>query len=495
MSKRLTPEDFVSKSNAIHNNKFNYSKSNYINSATKIEILCPIHGSFSQIPSDHMRGIGCKLCGREKTGLKKRLTTQDFVEKASIIHNNKFDYSEVRYATSLEKVDIICPNHGKFSQFPNDHLYGKGCRSCKYEKHSNELMDDNESFIKKAKIVHGDIYDYSKVSYKDSKTDVDILCKIHGLFKQSPSNHINNGCNCPSCVSPQSKPEKFISDFLTNHNIKIVENDRTIIGPKELDFYIPDYNLAIEFDGIYFHSELTGGKNKNYHLNKTVGCNKSGVRLIHIFETEYEHKRKIILHKLKNILKLTKYKIFARKCEIKEIDSKIKKRFIEKYHIQGDCPSSINLGMFYKNKLVQVMTFSKKRVALGSKINEDEYELARMCSVNNFNIVGGASKLLSYFEKNYNPKSLLTYADRRWSGSDNVYLKMGFTHMHDSNPNYWYFHKSNFLKHWHRYSFAKHKLVGKLKTFDPLVSEWENMKNNGYDRIWDCGNSVYVKTY
>ena len=118
-----------------------------------------------------------------------------------------------------------------------------------------------------------------------------------------------------------------------------------------------------------------------------------------------------------------------------------------------------------------------------------------MCSMNNFNIVGGSSKLLAYFEKMYSPKSLLTYADRRWSGSNNVYLKMRFTHTHDSDPNYWYFHKSNFLKHWHRFSFAKHKLKNKLKIFDNVLSEWENMKNNNYDRIWDCGNSVYVKTY
>jgi hypothetical protein len=495
MSRRLTLEEFVKKSNIIHNDKFDYSISNYINNGVKIEIICPIHGNFSQLPSDHMRGIGCKKCGQEKTGISKRLNNDTFIEKASRVHNNKFDYSKVRYTTSLEKVDIICPEHGIFSQFPNDHLYGKGCRLCKYTNHSMELMDTAESFIEKCKKIHGDRYDYSKVVYKDSKTNVDIICKIHGQFKQSPSNHINNECNCPSCVSPQSKPEKFISEFLTRHNIKFIENDRNVIGPKELDFYIPDHNLAIEFNGIYFHSELTGHKNKNYHLNKTIDCGKSGIRLLHIFETEYTHNRKILLSKLKNIIKLTKYKIFARKCKIKPITTQIKKTFINKYHIQGDCPSSINLGLFYKNRLMQVMTFSKKRISLGSKSNEGEYELARMCSMNNFNIVGGSSKLLAYFEKMYSPKSLLTYADRRWSGPNNVYLKMGFTHTHDSDPNYWYFHKSNFLKHWHRFSFAKHKLENKLKIFDNVLSEWENMKNNNYDRIWDCGNSVYVKTY
>jgi very-short-patch-repair endonuclease len=565
MSRRLTTDEIIQKFKTIHGEKFDYSKTLYINGSTKVEIICNQHGSFFQLPFDHIKGCGCSSCSRTLTGIKKRSNTKDFIKNATKIHGNKFDYSESNYITSSQKVKIICKTHGTFSQTPAEHLSGRGCKLCKYENHSKQMMDDTNSFIEKAELIHGNRYDYSEVVYNGSLEKVDIICLNHGIFQQLPSLHINNSvgcpkckyevlsklsrkttdqfiidankihdnkydyslteyktakdhldiiCNlhglfsqracdhlhnsrgCPVCSASQSKPEKFLEDFFIAHNVKYIKNDRTIIKPKELDFYLPDYKIAIEFDGTYFHSEISGGKDKNYHLNKTKECEKLGIRLIHIFESEYIHKQKIITSKLKHILGLSKYKIFARKCQIKPIDKQTKKQFLTKYHIQGDGASCIELGLFYKNRLVQIITLSKRRIAMGGKVTPDTYELSRMCSINNFTIIGGASKLLKYFEKIYTPKELISYADKRWSSNiDNVYQKVGFNKTHESSPNYWYFLISNNHKMWHRYMFAKHLLSEKLKIFNSEITEWDNMRNNGYDRIWDCGNLVYSKSY
>ena len=255
-------------------------------------------------------------------------------------------------------------------------------------------------------------------------------------------------------------------------------------------FYIPNKKLAIEYNGLYWHSELNN-TNKNYHLNKTKLCENKDIRLIHIFEDEWNNKQQIVKNRLKYILKLIPYKIFARKCIIKEINSQLKDKFLNKYHIQGTDKSNIRLGAFYKNRLVAVMTFGKRRIALGSKNKNNFYELIRFCTISNFNIIGIAGKLLKYFKNKYKPKNIISYADRRWS-QGNLYKQLGFKLDHISPPNYWYIKNGIRI---HRFNFRKNVLKDKLNIFDMELSEWENMKNNDYDRIWDCGNYVFIKNY
>ena len=164
------------------------------------------------------------------------------------------------------------------------------------------------------------------------------------------------------------------------------------------------------------------------------------------------------------------------------------------YHIQGICQSSIQLGAYYNNNLVSVMTFGKQRRIMGFKNNNNNnnnnYELLRFATSQN--VVGIGGKLLSYFIKNYDPKKIISYADKRWTHStNNVYEKIGFKKINNGTPNYWYIHKKNFQRRYHRFSFRKTELNKKLQTFDPTLTEWENMQLNGYDRIWDCGSLKY----
>jgi hypothetical protein len=298
---------------------------------------------------------------------------------------------------------------------------------------------------------------------------------------------------CPICYPPLKSEEINIENIIKQfYKGNIIRNTRSIING-ELDYFFPDLNVAIEYDGLYWHTELSNNKNKNYHLNKTEMCSYNNIKLIHIFEDEWLNNKKIVISRIKNSLKCIKRKIYARKCITKQIDSNIANKFLNKYHIQGACNSSVYLGAFYKNRLISVMSFGKNRKALGLAHKENCWELIRFCSVLNFNIVGIGSKLLSYFEKNYNPQKIISYADRRWSNG-NFYTQIGFTLDHISRPNYWYVPLTG-QKRFHRFNFRKQILSKKLETYNPDLSEWENMQLNGYDRIWDCGNYVFIKNY
>jgi hypothetical protein len=274
----------------------------------------------------------------------------------------------------------------------------------------------------------------------------------------------------------------------------VEQRNRDILHGLELDIYIPSKYIAIEVNGNFWHSEVGGHKYKNYHINKTVQCNNNGIRLIHIFEDEWIENEAIVKSRLKHILNVNDHykSIFARKCEIKQISSSDSKLFLTDHHIQGCVNASINLGAYYNNELISVMTFGKFRSALGSKNqNSNEYEMYRFCSKSDIKVVGIAGRLLSYFIRLHNPQKIISYSDRRWGAPvGSLYEKIGFNRISIGIPNYWYVNK-DYLRRVHRFNFRKSELPSKLKTFNPQLTEWENMQLNGYDRIWDCGNFKY----
>ena len=305
----------------------------------------------------------------------------------------------------------------------------------------------------------------------------------------STRHHDGTHKHCPICYPTikefASQQEKELFDFVSSLKSNTFErNCRSVISPFELDIYSEQLKLAIEFDGLYWHSEEEK-PDKNYHLNKTLACEKQGIQLIHIFENEWLTKQEIVKSRLKNLLGVYDKTIYARKCIIKEVDSKISKEFQDENHIQGSVNSKVNLGLFFNDELISLMTFGKCRFD-----KKHEWELLRFCNKLGYHIPGAASKLLSYFEENYKPTSLVSYADRRWS-QGKVYEKLGFTFSHASLPNYWYWKNPELLES--RIKYQKHKLKDLLENFDKNKTEVENMKANNYNRIFDCGNLVYEK--
>ena len=476
----------LEKMNRVHNFKYQYPEFSFISSRAKINIFCPIHNyTFSQRTSAHLDGQGCKFCKNEKIGKRLVDTRSDFISKAQIVHQQKYDYSKIKYVNDKQKVSIICPIHGDFEQTPSHHKKGCGCPKCGLSspKRRSTLTD----FIIKAKHVHGDTFDYSKSSYTHSHDYVSIKCNIcEKEFVQLAYSHVNIGNGCPHCLS--SKREFEVKQFLTEElGLHIVNNSRTIIPPKEIDIYIPEKNIGIEYDGMYHHSELMG-TDKQYHINKTEECALKNIQLIHVFESEWKHKKEHVKSILRNKLGKTSKKIFARKCHIKEISVKEKNDFLETNHIQGKDQSKIKLGLFHDDILVCVMTFGTPRYNKAY-----EWELIRFAGLLNTSIIGGAGKLFNHFTKTYNPKSVISYADRRYSVG-RLYDNLGFQFINNSAPRYWYMKKNNYLDIFHRSNFTKKRIKRMYPEVDLNKDEWTLMQELGYNRIWDCGTKVYVWT-
>jgi len=276
--------------------------------------------------------------------------------------------------------------------------------------------------------------------------------------------------------------------------------DRTLIKPLEIDLLNEEHKFGIEYDGLMWHSigmsehsmfnnYLEENSIKLKHLNKTDLMEDKGYQLFHIFENEWldKNKKSIWISIIKDKLNKNK-KIGARKCIIKEVPTKEARKFIDENHLQGYTNASIKIGLYYKDELLSIMTFGK------SRYNKNiEYELIRFCTKREYTVQGGGSRLLKYFETQYKPKSLISYANRRWS-KGNFYEKTGFEFKHITKPNYFYFEVSkNSL--YSRNAFQKHKLQNLLESFDPNITEAENMYNNKYRRIYDSGNIVYTKEY
>ena len=483
MSKLFESDKMLLRFNKIYGNRYDYSKVIYNGVKKKIKVICLIHGIFEVTPKNHLRGQGCPKCDAQNPKKRRKLSIVDFKIKAINQHGKYYGYDLVDLTKTNKKIKIICPKHGIFLQRVSNHLSGQGCPDCGFERASNIRYSDIEIFINKGKLIHDNKYKYNKSIYVDGLTQLIITCPLHGDFRQKPREHLQ-GKGCSKCGANISKPEKEIIDFLKVLNIDLIENDRDLLSGKEIDIYMPEYKLGIEFDGLYYHSNIF--LNKKYHLNKTEECEKQGIRLLHIFEDEWYYKKEIIKSIIKSKLGIVDNKIYGRKTEVKEIqDNKMIRNFLDKNHLQGFVGSKIKIGLFYDNELVSIMTFGKKRIAMGNRINNDgEYEMLRFCNKLNTQIIGGASKILSYFIKTYQPKSILSFADRRYS-IGNLYKKLGFEYIGNSKPNYWYF-KTNKLKKYHRFNFRKDILV--KAGYDSNKTEKQIMSENNYYHIYDSGN-------
>ena len=288
---------------------------------------------------------------------------------------------------------------------------------------------------------------------------------------------------CTTC-HPYNKSiaENEVLEYCQSLFSVVLSGNRKIIKPLELDVYLPDHNLAIEYDGLFWHSSEC--KDKDYHLNKTTLCQEKGIQLFHIFENEWINpvKQKIWKSIIKNRLGQSS-RIYARKTEVAQITSKDKKQFLIDNHLQGDCASSVNLGLYLGDELVSVMTFGRSRY--DKKV---DWELLRFCNKVGYSVVGGGSKLLASFRRE-NDGSIISYADKRRS-TGGLYKALGFELSHESPPNYWYW-KIGSMKLESRIAYQKHKLKDKLDTFDSELTEYENMYANKYRKIYDCGNQVW----
>ena len=332
---------------------------------------------------------------------------------------------------------------------------------------------------------HLKIHNMSKIEYIEKYgTDNLVSKEYHDKMVESV-----NIANINMTFTKNSKSELEIKDFIESGGLEC-RSDRHILNGREIDIFIPEKNIGIEYNGNKWHTEWFGKKDKHYNLSKLEECRKNGVGLITIFEDEYETHKEIVLSKIAHILNIKNAnisKIFGRKCEIKEIYSFSAEDFLNVNHIQGFVNSTLFLGAFYNENLVGVMSFTKQA--------DNNWELTRLATDIKYNCCGVGGKLFNYFIKNYDFNEIKSFADRRWTldENNNVYTKLGFVFHSFTKPNYTYYNANvNRYKRFHKFNFRKDKLVKKYSQLNPRMTETEMVKELGYDRIWDCGLIKYV---
>lgn len=306
------------------------------------------------------------------------------------------------------------------------------------------------------------------------------------ISKNTKDEFIVNLSNCETNFYYRSKSEKEIEEYIKSLGVTVTVCDKKQLNGVELDLFLPDHNIAIEYNGLYWHSE-NRGKHKNYHIDKTLKCLKKNIQLIHIFSDEWLIKKNIVKNRITNLLKKNDFKIYGRNCEIVTLNNKEKGEFLNENHLQGNDKSSIYFGLKHGNNIVAVMSFGSLRKVLGNKTKtKDEYELYRYCSSN---VVGGFTKLLKHFIKEHSPKKIITYSNRNWSPSDDFcfYSKTGFNLISITKPNYTYTKKYDVREH--RFNYRKDKLIE--MGYDKNKTESQIMHELGYDKIWDTGNLKY----
>lgn len=300
VGRNLATDEFIKKAKCVHGNKYDYSKALIETlknkEKEKICIICPEHGEFLQTPVSHLNGCGCPKCGeikrRKNQSESIKMPIEEFIKRAKKIHGDKYDYSKVEYNTTNDKICIICPKHGEFWQIATNHINkGNGCPKC-HPNHKKTV----EEFIQKAKEIHGDKYDYSKVEYVNNTTPVCIICPKHGEFWQRPNSHISRNQGCPSCA--ESKLEKYVEQELKEHGV-MFEKQKTFDDVKNkislrYDFYDIDNNTLIECQGIQHIRDCNIAFGKDYFIPlinrdriKFDKANEKKIKLIYIVEKRY----------------------------------------------------------------------------------------------------------------------------------------------------------------------------------------------------------------
>lgn len=434
--------------------------------------------SYTKGLSDSYYCISCKGIKSKKTNIEKygfdnpmksdlvRMTLKNSIlNKYGVSHYSKTDeYKEKYKKTCIEKYGVDNASKSSIIKQLISEIKFKELNSI--EKHRNIISDEY------------DILEYSpdrnfKILHRKCKSEFDIF--IGTLNDRNRNgNIICTKCNPIDQLS--SGREIELADFLRECGINFISNSYEIIPPLSLDIYIPSLNLAFEFNGLYWHSEIF--KDKYYHLNKSKECQKVGISLTHIWEDDWIYKKDIIKSIILNKISKTGNRIFARKCEIREVnDISIVRDFLNKNHIQGYSNSTTKLGLYYNDSLVSLMIFGKKR---------KNTELIRFCNKLNYNVIGGSSKLFKYYVDNYKSGMIESYSDSSiFDGG--MYERLGFKFEHDTSVNYWRV-VGDVRKH--RFNFNKKRLIN--MGYDPNLSENDILINLKYHRIWGCGLKKWV---
>lgn len=478
-----TQETIIAEFVSVHGDRYDYSKVEYVGADSDVEIFCRKHNSwFKQSPRVHKRGGGCNLCANLVRSSKRQRTLASIIKDSLNSHPETFDhnYTHIKSHSPLMVAFRCLAGGHEFEQDFHSHLNLAGCPICSGRKHG-----DVNIFKSQATEVHKAKYGYNLVGdwVTDKNYKYPIMCVKHGVFYQSAGSHLR-GDGCPSCGKQDSKAELEVHEFVTSLGLQAERRDRKTIG-KELDILIPEKIFAIEYNGLYWHSDNPKNNNSNpihRHKDKTDACKAKGVHLFHLYEDDWLNKPEVVKHTIKHLLGMSERKVYARQTAVKTQALKEIRDFYEQYHMQGaPYQGVVSYCLYIENELVAAMTFSSPSSERGNTESQ-RYELLRYAC--KYSIVGGASKLFKTFMKDYAPKSVVSYSDDgMFSGK--MYELMGFQVVGKVKPDYKVIvgkerkHKSGFRRK------ALQRILG--ENFNSSLSEKENCHNNGLYRIYNSG--------
>lgn len=533
---RVDVSQFIAAAKEVHCNEYDYSKVVYVNTHTKVIITCPTHGDFRMTPSAHVNSKqGCPKCAGKNRSLP------ELIDRFKQVHGDRYDYSHVDTTRVYDVVTIMCPDHGPYTQSIKHHLRGLGCSKCsgvyspttmewierareqwggeRYDYSQVEYKDTHTPVTIKC-VEHNHVFKQSPLQHLKSMgcavctqkeqdaryhtkwqiRDDDESTKLADWDWIKQQNELGRSATeiaaelnvWPATVRLRfeknnveyikraqsvSAAERQIRSIVESLNIEYVSNDRSVLGGKELDIWIPSRNLAIEYCGLYWHSESF--RDRGYHLDKLERCASLGIRLLTIFEDEWVNHENIVRRKIEHILGHSNISsVSARACTVVPVSSSDKRQFMDKYHIQGMGPGSITFGLSHRDELVAVMSFIAK--------DGGEYELSRYATSQPVN--GGFSRLLTHFKRTHDWTSITSFADRRWS-TGGVYETTGFELCGIIPPTY---HIWCGTKRYHRSNFTRDKLSRLMgDAYNPNETIEHNLARSKYKRIWDCGLLKY----
>jgi len=434
----------------------------------KVNVKCDVCGKEKKLPyRRYIQSVkkggyySCSsACGkkkREQTFLDKyghttHLVTNESKEKIRNTFKTKYGVEHFTHTEDYQKRKKNIVNKRKSTIYQN-YVENEG------------IIEINDDTLKKQCDKCGEVYEIDKKLYHNRKqAGIDVKCILCNPYSENRS-------------IKEKDLYEFISTIYDGEVTSNFKEDRL-----EIDVYLPDLKIGFEFNGLRWHSELY--KPNDYHQHKTEFFQEKGIHLIHIYEDEWIYKRDIVKSRINNLLGLTGVKLYARKCEVKVIDSKDANIFLTNNHIQGRINSPIHYGLFFNDELVSVMSFSRLRRSLGYK-DGDGYELTRFCNRLNTTVIGGASKLLKMFIREYKPNNVISYADRSWS-IGGLYKKLGFSYVRKTKPNYHYVVSG---KRENRFGYRKDKLV--KEGFDKNKTEHQIMLGRKIYRIYNSGSLLY----
>ena len=490
-AKRISEEEIIKRITEKFGYKYQVKETFIKKEATWITVICKEHGEFQvRAVSFIKNSVGCKKCADSSTGELKRLTQAEVIDKLEKKYPNKFDYSLVEFKNIRTAIKLRCIEHKNIFEMTVKDLLNKAviyaCPECSPLKPLTF-----EEFDEVASSITADRYIFIEDTYKGLSKEVSACCKEHKIiFKVWADSVLKFGSGCPLCENSHrggSWAQRNIAEALSDSDINFLYNDRKTLEGKEIDIHLPEHNLGIEYNGLYWHSEeCKDVKDAKWHmLNKQLMGREKEIFIAHFDSSIPNHK--IINYALFRCGKIKS--VYGRKTKVVDVPKSTAVEFYDQYHIQGAAKGCIYYGLEYEGELAAVIAFSRANSERGNK-DPNRWELRRLAFKSS--VVGGASKLFKHFLRNHKEvTSIISYSDNRWFDGK-VYGILGFELVKESGPDYAYtkngklFHKAQF----------RHAVMKTRKNFnyDAKMTEAENTKANRFYKIWDCGKKKWEYT-